>query len=200
MFGTVDRPRHINVFVPHGISAKSRDVLGQRTVDQCGRGRRRSGAARNKWESPGRRAVPQILDRRIVIKSCSVGNRFAEEMAAVRKAHVGVVPTEMITLRVVRHLHKTAQVASPAPCKEKRHILRKLEVAILRSGLRRFGGGKRRIEDHGQGKRLQKLQGGVVALLFFAYRRFCGERVAFQFEFPAERRQLRRRIVAGRAG
>src|SRR6185312_13362083 len=108
----------------------------------------------------------KIFDGGIVVQSHAVSQRFIEQASfVVGIANVGVVPAEVIGLRVIGYLHKAADMFSPCAREEQGNVLRKFEVAILGCGLRRFGRGEGSIKDHRKREGLQQVQGGIVVFL-----------------------------------
>src|SRR3974390_1031077 len=69
---TVDSRREIQVVVPHGVPAKSRDVLRQSSIDDRSGGRSGRPITAHPRVSPGRRTVPEIFHGGIVVYGNSI--------------------------------------------------------------------------------------------------------------------------------
>ncbi len=137
MLGAVDRTREVKMIVPHGVAADTGNVLCKPSIDDGTGGWPWGNVAGNKRESPGRRAVPQVLDRGIVVQRQAVRERLTKQLAiGAGGANVGVVPAEVVGLRVVGHLREAAYMASPSAGEKQRNCLRKFEIAVLRGRLR----------------------------------------------------------------
>src|SRR5579859_506515 len=138
MLRTIKRAPDVQMLVPHRVSAESRYVLRQPAVNQRARRRSRRRVGRRERKAPRRRAVPKILDCRIVVQRYSKRKRLPEQFVIlIGVAQIRVVPAEMIVLRRVCHLRKTSDVTSPSSRQKQRNVLRKLDVSVLRTRLRR---------------------------------------------------------------
>src|SRR5439155_21070742 len=111
-------------------------ILSQTCPDRCSRGSR-CPVISNPRITPCRRAVPEVLDRWIVVDVQSVDQFLTTDRRLIRIADVGVVDTEMVVLGVIGHLHKTADMRCPSAGKEQRYVLRHFNAAIL--GARHWG-------------------------------------------------------------
>src|SRR6266568_8037147 len=187
MFGAIYGTCKVEMIVPHGVAADTGNILRKPSINHRASRWPWSNVAGDKWESPRRRAVPQVLNRRIVVHCQSVGELLAEQLAVCPgRPNVSVVPAEMVGLCVIRHLHEAAHVTSPSAGKKQRNRLREFEVAVLCGWLRSLRRGERGIEYHRERERLQQAQTGIVAVLIRAHFRLGSEGIAFQFEFSAE--------------
>src|SRR5258708_14613417 len=146
---TVDRACEVEGLGPDRCSSDAGYICGEGSVDNGLRGRCGGDVRRGERESPGRSAVPKILDGRVVIERYPPGEGFSEQFVfLVGIADVGVVPAKVIILHRVSHLHETAYVTPPCASKEQGNILRQLELAILRGRLTRFRGRVRRVDHY----------------------------------------------------
>src|SRR6476646_2993593 len=147
VLGTIERAGKIQVIVPHGVAAETGHVLPQRSIDYgCSRWRW-SNVAGGERKTPGRRAVPQVLNRWIVVERDPIGELLAEQTPSVgSRTDVSIVPTEVIGLRIVCDLNEAAYVTSPGARKKYGGGLRELEVAVLSIRLLRFRRAERSIE------------------------------------------------------
>src|SRR5215469_136699 len=102
----------VQVVIPHRVAAKPRHILSERSIDNRRCGRRRSRWRHDPWKPPGRRIVPQILNRGIVVDVQSIHERLAFHQSVVRVSNVRVVPAEVIRLRIIRRLYESADVAA----------------------------------------------------------------------------------------
>src|SRR4029077_11447634 len=121
VFGAVDRSCQVEVLVPHRVSTHSRHILGQTSIDKCPRRRSGSYVAPYEGKSPGRRAVPEILDTRIVVQSDSECKRSSKQLAClIGIADICIVPTEVVTLGRVSDLYEAPYMAGPRAGEEQR--------------------------------------------------------------------------------
>src|SRR5713101_887347 len=200
MFGAIYGTCKVEMIVPHGVAADTGNILRKPSINHRASRWPWGNVAGDKWESPRRRAVPQVLNGGIVVHCQSVGELLAEQLAVCPgRPNVSVVPAEMVGLCVIRHLHEAAHATSPGAGEKQRNRLRKFEVAVLRGQLWSLRRRERGIEYHRERKSFQKMQAGIVAVLVLANLGLGGKRVAFEFELSAKCIQLGGRVVAERA-
>ena len=137
----IERRVDIQVAIPHGIAAETGDILPE-TCEDGRSGGSRCPVIRDPRETPGWRAIPEILDRRIVVDVQSVNQFFTALTSWVCVSDIGIVDTEMVVLRVVSHLHEAADMGCPSAGEEQGYILRQFDTAILRPRYGRLGRGK----------------------------------------------------------
>src|SRR5215471_4875395 len=142
MLRTIKDHVGVEVVIPHSVSAETGNVLRQTAVYYGGSSRGGRPIATDPGKSPGGSAIPQILDRRIVVEVETVDKFFAPNRPLSRVADVGVINAEMIVLSVIGDLHKAADMLGPGTRQEQRNILRHFKAAVLRTGDRRFEIGK----------------------------------------------------------
>src|ERR1035438_2669338 len=96
--------------IKHPVSANACNVLRQVSVDDFRRVWRSGRAAGDPRVTPSGSAVPEIFHSGVVVESNSVREVLLEEFSGVGVPYVGVIPTEMVILRMVGHLHKAADM------------------------------------------------------------------------------------------
>src|SRR5579871_2430416 len=99
--------------VPHPITAEAGYVLRQSPVDDGGRIRSGSPIAGDPGKAPGGSAVPQILNRRVVVEIQAVDEFFAPKLASLCIADISVIHAEMVVLSVVGDLQEATHVLGP---------------------------------------------------------------------------------------
>ena len=153
------------------------------------------------WIAPGGRAVPQILDGRIVVQADAVDEVVTVDRGNVGKTNIRVVDAEAAALIVIGQLNEGADIVRDMPGIEQAELLRKVGGGLARSGIVRFGGKTGRGHDHrGDGRKIAQRQGRMLLLIDILDFAGVEERIAAHLEDAPEWRELRKHGVAGLTG
>src|SRR5579883_100245 len=107
--GPVARDLGIDHVVPPEIAAEPQDLLAEAAFDHGGGAGEGCEPRAEEWEPPGRRRVPDVLDRGVVVEREPIGEVLAEELGLPRQADVEVVPGELPGDAVIGALDEGAQ-------------------------------------------------------------------------------------------
>ena len=141
MLRAIHRRVQVQVVIPHGVAADTRDILPQTRDDWGSRGSGRP-VIGDPRVTPRRRGVPQVLDRWTVVGVQSEHQFLATQRGLVRVPDVCIVDAEMVILYVVSDLNETANMGCPGAGQEQGDVLRKFNAAVLSSRNRRLCRGK----------------------------------------------------------
>src|SRR5713226_3976045 len=179
----------IKVVVPHRVAAYSGHIMRESSIHNTCSGGRWNPHWPNPGIPPGRRAVPDVFDGRIVVEGQPVDPGFAMKKSASGVPNVSVVPSEMVTLRVIGGLNEPARMGGKGSGEEKGNILRKAKIPVLRAGLAFIEPGVGNFNPGREWKVSQQVQSGLLPVGRGTDRGQaclpCAQRVSVQLEFPA---------------
>src|SRR6516165_415511 len=180
----------IEQIVQEAIAAEADDLLRVHLLDKGAGGGHRRNSGTDVREAPSGNRVPNIVDGRVVVGRYPPQQSVAVDVERLREADVSVVPTETPADAVIGPLNERSEIVGDPATGKQAHLLHR-EVVVgreMRSRILLLIGrsiGKSRLQHD------RKRRATPIA---------AAQCVAAQLEAAAERGQLQKSGMTGRAG